>query len=133
LIEPVNPQLQDYDLTHLRHYYDGEISEIGKKALTMMSILYRGLHNAPVNQLEKIDWGNTYYISLKTFLPLATYDNDALTTLVLLAHDYAVRVEVKPCNFHYLEIQFHQRKRDGDLYSRHPTIEKVLEDWRQVN
>ena len=121
--------LQDYDLAHLRHYYKGEISNIGRKAAIMMSILYRGLHNAPETQLEKINWANTYYISLKTFLPLATFDNDALTTLVLLAHDYAVRVEVKPCNFRYLEIQFHERQREGDLYSRHPAIESVLSDW----
>lgn len=123
-------KLESHDLDHLRCYYDGKISEIGEKALSMMAVLFQGLHHIPSTQLEKIDWSDPYCISMSTFFPLATFDDNKLTNLVLLAHDFAVRVEVRPCNFHYLKIRFHQRKRDGDLYSRHPTIEDVLKKWR---
>lgn len=32
----------------------------------------------------------------------------------------------------YMELMFHQRQREGDLYQRHPGIEQALEEFRKT-
>lgn len=94
--------------------------------------------------------------------PLATIDSDELTRLVLAGHDHAVRVELKagmhlhiehdadvvvfnsktqvwepvddPVTFPaaHLEVLLVARDRQGDPFSAHPTIDKAVARWRDL-
>ncbi len=58
---------------------------------------------------------------------LSTFDMDGLTRLVIAAHREHCRASVSPHGFGWLLIQVHPRQPEGDLYSRHPGIERLRE------
>lgn len=60
----------------------------------VVSFVWRGLHNAP--KIKKEPLGNGREMWELNTSPLATFDFDELTRLVLAAHEYAVRAEVAP-------------------------------------
>ena len=58
---------------------------------------------------------------------LSTFDFDQLTTLVLLAHDRCVRVELANGGPSRTGVILHRRRaREGCTSQRHPTIETAL-------
>ena len=58
---------------------------------------------------------------------LSTFDFDLLTTLVLLAHDRCVRVELGNGGPYRTGVILHRRHaREGCMSQRHPTIETAL-------
>lgn len=61
----------------------------------------------------------------------ATTDSNGLTTLVIAAHEEAMRVEISPATFTHLTISFHPRARSGDFSKRHPTIEEAIAGYRK--
>src|SRR5690606_37053952 len=79
---------------------------------------------------RRVDWSNRHHIELITDLPLATWDGDALTRLVFMAHDATLRLAIQPASPQYIRLMFHPRKREGSLVERHPTIEDALAQWR---
>lgn len=107
------------------------VSELGAQAAAVISTLVVGLHHWDTNALRRVDWSNKHYIEIVTNLPLATWDGDALTRLVFLAHDACLRVDVQPASPQYLRLLFHSRQRQGTLFQRHPTIEDALTQWRK--
>lgn len=62
---------------------------------------------------------------------LSTYDFDFLTRIVVVAHDLCVRVSVLPSGPGRLKLRLFARKRDGDLYTRHPTMEEAVNGVRE--
>jgi hypothetical protein len=58
--------------------------------------------------------------------PFATYDRDALTRLVILAHDRCLRVAVCQSGPGRLRISAHPRQREGAMHRRHPTMEQAI-------
>lgn len=62
---------------------------------------------------------------------LSTFDFNQLTRLVLMAHEKCIRVEVIPIRNYILQIAIHQRKREGSMIERHPTIEQAIEDFKK--
>ena len=63
---------------------------------------------------------------------LSTYDFDALTRAVFLAHDRMIRIEIQPSGPGMIKICLHKRhKRDGMMRERHPTIEQALAKHRE--
>lgn len=97
------------------------------EAIDFFAALYRGEHHIPT---EVREYGTGWEV--RHYGDLATWDFDALTRLVLLAHDRCVRVEVTPCNMQYLRIAIWQRHtRLGGIAERHPTIETALACWRE--
>ena len=57
----------------------------------------------------------------------ATYDFDALTRIVLLAHDRMIRVAVVPSGPRMIGFEMCKRHtRDGAMHERHPTIEQAI-------
>lgn len=77
-------------------------------------------------------WGRG--VALVRYCPgWSTYDAAELTSLVLLAHRFFVRVEIEPASFKYLRVICHQRKEatDGDKqWARHPSLDGLIE-WAQ--
>lgn len=117
-----------------KHYkkQEGPISSLAEKALVVISRLYGGLHNMPWEHKEKFDYYDNQHVSIIWFGGMATFDSDKLTTLVFLAHELALRIEVSPRAFRYLKISFWERKgRTGSLFDRHPSIDEVISFWRK--
>jgi hypothetical protein len=61
---------------------------------------------------------------------LATFDSDALTRLVIGAHDNAIRVALYPRSANRQNIAMCPRGRRGADCERHPTIEEAVADFR---
>ena len=102
------------------------------EAVAFFSALFRGAHHIPGSRYKGANvkpYGVGWCVL--THQDLSTYDFDVLTRLVFLAHDRAVRVEVSAA-MRYVRIAIWQRRREGDIGHRHPTIEQALESWRQT-
>lgn len=108
---------------------DQEFTE--EEATAFFARVFRGKHHIPgkLKRIGKRGW------QLACLMELNTFDDDYLTRLVIHAHDCAVRVEVGSCNPQRVYIRAFKRSREGDpdhrLYTRHPTIETAIEDFRK--
>lgn len=95
-----------------------------EEAIEFLSQVYFGKHHIPDRgKLERWGYGWKY----KDSSTYATFDFDKLTRLVLLAHKYAIRVQIFPCNMQYLNISIHKREREGQITERHPTIHQAIQ------
>jgi hypothetical protein len=111
----------------MHHGEDTIVSELGKRASLILSRLFGGMHHLEATQIKRIDWSDPLFIRYAHPRSMSTTDSDDLTHLVLLAHEYGVRVSIEACNFRYMNILFHPRKnREGRLDERHPTIRDVI-------
>lgn len=116
-------------------YYNGkvEMSDIAIKGVYMLSRLYYGLHHCPnvLSNVKKDIWTNPHWFECCIDMPLSSFDFNALTRLVIMAHDMCCRVEIKAVAPRYMRLIVHSRKgRDGDVSQRHPTIEQAIADYR---
>jgi hypothetical protein len=116
-----------------RYYADGKISKLGEHVANLLNDVWCGIYHIEDSALRKIDWTNEDFIRLSIYGGLNSYDDDKLTQLVILAHDYCLRLEINPCNFNHLELLFHQRDRVADFYHRMPTMEDHLEQIRKYH
>lgn len=88
---------------------------------------YRGEHHFP-GKIKPYGLG----WSMSHLGPLATFDSDDLTRLVLLAHEKCIRAQVESGGPNRLRIAIWGRKRDGLMHERHPTMGQVLEGKAKV-
>lgn len=95
----------------------------------VVSFVWRGLHNAPKIHKERISPTSEMW-ELNAF-PLATFDFDGLTRLVLAAHEYAIRAEVGPSGPGRVKVRLWSRKREGAKHDRHPELSEVAEMYRE--
>lgn len=105
-----------------------------RKHIEILTRAFRtGVYNLPVNW-ERVDWrhgrrGTQFIVAGRD---LSTFDFDHLTRLVILAHEECVRISIAPRAFRYLSISMWSgRSREGDVASRHPTIEQAVADVRR--
>lgn len=96
------------------------------EAVDFFSEFYRGKHHIPESGIK--EWGYGWFVS--HYGTLSTFDFDALTRLVFMAHDKCIRVEVGASGPRRVKIMIHKRRREGDMMERHPTIETALGLWR---
>jgi hypothetical protein len=97
-------------------------------AINFFAALFYGEHHIP-GEVKECGYG--WQIS-STYISLSTYDYNALTRLVLLAHDRCIRAEVSARGMNRLVISIHPRVREAeDSSKRHPTIESHIESIRQ--
>ena len=131
--KPYEYKLSDGDLYEIKHFTEGkEISSIAKKALTIISYLEHGLHHVSWKQREKFQYFDEHSFIYSRFGNMATYDSSELTTLVVLCHELAVRVEISSIGFRYIKMLFTERQREGkSMYERHPSIDEVVKNWRK--
>jgi hypothetical protein len=93
-----------------------------EEAIKFFAEFFKGEHHIPVGLKP---WGEGWCVNTK--ICLSTFDSNDLTRLVLMAHEYAVRVELIQAGLAGIKIVIHQRTREGRMFERHPTIEQVLE------
>ncbi len=106
------------------------ISPFGERVANLIGYLYQGIYH--VNGVERKDWANPYHVSLTIRGDLSTFDNSLLTTLVLLAHRMAIRVTISPCTPQLLLLRFDERKREGHMWDRHPTIGQAIANHNEA-
>lgn len=114
-----------------RHYAGGKISKLGENVANLLNDVWCGIYHLDSNSLKRVDWTDDTFIRISIYGGLYSYDDDKLTQLVVLAHDYCLRLEINPCNHNHLELLFHQRQRVDDFYHRMPTMEDHLEQIRK--
>lgn len=93
-----------------------------QECIELLSLVFGGTHNLnPLTPIRKVG------IEMKFYGSLSTFDSSKLTHLVLLAHQKAIRVEIDGCGHHRLKISlFYRGERQGEIYSRHPTLETAI-------
>ena len=89
------------------------------------------LYNIP--RVERVDFSDERIVEINIDKTLSTFDFDELTQLVVRCHDACIRLSVSACNMRYLKLQFHPREREGQIYTRHPTMEQAIERVRRRN
>lgn len=110
------------------------VSALGFVVAEVCYALVGGLHNWPTRRsLKRVDWTNAHYMEIVYGGPLSTFDFDNLTRLVFLAHDHALRVELSGAAPGAIRLRFHQRRREGEIFERHPTIGRALKAWRRTH
>jgi hypothetical protein len=107
------------------------MSPLGIAVADLLGDLYLGIYHLNTTSLRKVDWGDPQHIEVVIHRPMATYDENSLTRLIVLAHDRMIRVEIKGAAPNCLRLMFHQRKsREGRLYDRMPELETHIETIR---
>lgn len=98
-----------------------ELSSLGEAVADLLGDLFYGIYHLDSTALKKVDWANDHHIIfILGWKSLATTDFDELTRLVILCHDRCIRCEISPRAFHYLELIFHQRQREGNGWLTFP-------------
>lgn len=101
-----------------------EMSENQRRCYAMLCDAVGGSHHIYGKMFPATDNGITTVISNS----LSTFDNDELTRMVILAHDYCVRLEVSPASSRHLRLYIHARDREGSIWKRHPNIHRAVEN-----
>ena len=110
-----------------------KISDFGKEVATILDCLAYGIYHlkACVYNHKRTDWTNNRVITVVTNSELSTYDYNELTHLVVLAHDFAIRISIRAVAPNYFEMQFSKRVRGDGITSSHPAIEDAIHKIRQ--
>lgn len=76
--------------------YKVKCSPLGRRVAFILGMTFGGIYNAPVPyKIVKWDRPNGIIVPLSSGRHMATFDNNSLTTLVMMAHELAIRVEVR--------------------------------------
>lgn len=111
-------------------------SPLGEKVALILGQTFSGIYHLDHKSLKEAKWDDDLFIEvrLRNRDCLATFDFDYLTTLVILAHDQCVRLEISASYRGVLWLIFHPRSgREGRMYQRHPTIEEAIANARRKN
>lgn len=108
-----------------------EISPFGERVADLLGEASKGIYHIDwvYSETNRREWSRRSVIELCADLGGLTFDTvdgDDLTRLVFLAHDYGIRVEIRPRTFRHLTLIFHQRELRQNSMSGHPTAEQAL-------
>jgi hypothetical protein len=79
------------------------------------------------------EWGRGVCYNTRNH-SLSTFDFSLLTTMVFMAHDRMIRVEINPSGPGMLKWCLWKRhKREGRMYEYHPTIQTALDTYRKYH
>jgi hypothetical protein len=106
-------------------------SPLGAKVADLLDAVWSGLYHLPASLVDRVQWDDPYCIT--AVVPdhaLSTFHSDLLTRLVVLCHDAALRLEISAANPRNVRLSFWQRKREGGISERHPTMEVAMHGIR---
>ncbi|HPM27334.1 MAG TPA: hypothetical protein PLD96_08320 [Methanothrix sp.] len=92
-----------------------------EEAVAFFREFYGGEHHFPS---ELKPYGEGW--SMSHFGSMATFDDNRLTRLVILAHKHCIRAQIAQGGPNRLRIAIWKRKREGSLCERHPTMEQAI-------
>ncbi len=98
------------------------------EATEFFADLYCGEHHIP-NKI--IRYGRGWCVN--DYIPMATYDFDRLTKLVVMAHDRCIRAEIYPSSGGKFKVAIWKRKREGTQSFKHSTMEEAIERIRKYD
>lgn len=111
-------------------------SDLGVKVATVIGAVWRGLHHFPTKDAYRYEqlplWAEEKHIRivLNKGMPLCTWDSEHLTALVILAHEFCLRMEIEAATIGTLALSFWPRERNtGSTMTRHPTIAEAVQRW----
>ncbi len=108
------------------------LNEFGERVANLLGDVWYGIYHLPEDHLAKVEWDNPYCMTLSIRDELATFDDAKLTNLVILAHEYSLRVAVRPKSQQTIELIFHPRERGAKEFTkRHPSIEEAVKNCRE--
>jgi hypothetical protein len=103
------------------------MSPLGVRVADLLGYLFYGIYHLDGGALSKVEWDNERYMSINLRCgDMATFDNDDLTRLVFLAHQFCLRCSVEAATIGMLRLRFHPRKREGGTGTRHPTLAQAV-------
>jgi hypothetical protein len=102
---------------------DRILTEGEERARAVLAHTFGGIHHVPFWNRRR-PWGRGVVVSVDS--GIATFDGSTLTRLVVAAHDHCVRVTIMAGGPQMLKIGLTPRKREGDVYDGHPTMEVAL-------
>ena len=106
-------------------------SNVEKWAFNFFSEFFLGCHHIPGTGRGIKEFGMGYCVNYRPG-NLSTFDFDGLTRLVLMAHRDMIRVEICPSGPGMVKLAIWKRKkREGDQFERHPTIEQAISLFNQ--
>lgn len=115
----------------VRAAFNVEMSPLGMAVANLLGDVWLGIYHLDRPALFRVAWDDPYVITFNLrYRALSTWDGDELTRLVILCHERCIRLDLKAVAPNCLRLIFHQRKRDGGMYERHPTIEQAIERVR---
>lgn len=100
------------------------LSPFEDRAFAVLDYTFRGIYHC--EKIIKESGPNPRWI-LNTYQNLSTFDYDLLTRLVLSAHKYCVRAEIRNSGPGRVKIVLTNRARTGMMHERHPTIQEAIE------
>lgn len=104
-----------------------QLSPLGRTAANLLGDAFFGIYHLRQSALRNTNWGNPHWVEITLYGDLATFDSDALTRLVVLAHDRCVRLQVRGVGPGCMKLGLSPRDgREGRMYSRHPTMEDAV-------
>lgn len=113
-----------------------QTSELGVKVATIVGAVWQGLHHFPTKDCQRYHrltlWAEERHIRivLDKGRSLATWDGSHLTALVILAHEFCVRLDIEAATIGALALNFHPRDgRAGSTMRRHPDIAEAVARW----
>ena len=96
-----------------------EPSEFGARVADFLGDWQYGIYHLPSKSLKRMQWGDERWMELVIYGGMATYDFDYLTRLVVLAHDYGIRIELEAAAWKYIRLVFYSMdgwaKRQTDI------------------
>lgn len=102
------------------------LSPLGVKVADLLGYLFAGVYHID-RAVLRADWSNpSWIVVILRYETLSTFDNSLLTRLVFLAHHLALRVEVTAAAPNLLRLTFHQRRREGRIFERHPSLQEAV-------
>ena len=111
----------EYDKMERDAYRQNWMSDAQWECTLMLRDFFRGFHHAP-----KIKCcGNG--IEANTGKPMATWDFDTLTKLVIMSHDRCIRTEIAPSGPGRLKIRLWKRSAEGLIHERHPSLNEAID------
>lgn len=103
-------------------------------AIELIAMVFGGAHNAPINwRKAEIDESSVHVCT--RWAPLATWDFNQLTRLVVASHDLMIRVELSAAAPKIMELALyprHKRSPGESISVRMPTLDDGVEIARRI-
>ncbi len=113
---------------YLRRIGVTNVSENGARCAELVEAWFGGMHHFPADA-RKVNWSGEQVTFVMHAGGLSTFDYSELTRLVFLAHDHAIRAEIKPA-MQNLRIILSPRTREASMILGHPTLEEAVAKYR---